>query len=408
MAHNLGGKVVKQARKPRRPQHRAMISAMPWELNVVACAPVLPGETLKNLLLQARVVSDPVKSSIVGAWLEYYVFYVKCRQTDLRDTFTAAVLDATDTLAASSADAATYYNADGVDWVKACRDVIVREWFRDEGTDEGDYLGRGNRPLVRVGIDSWLDSVVDTTVLSDGGALGASQEAQDKAQELYEYMRTMRFTQMSFEDWVASFGVNLPKVADRDRPELLRYTREWTYPTNTVEPTTGVPSACWSWGVAERADKDRFFPEPGFIVVLQAVRPKVYYSNQAAAGSVMLDRVMRWMPAIMADDPSTSLAEFTNSNGPLINSTNGYWVDVRDLLIHGDQFIDYGTDPRGADQANLVALPTADLETKFVTSLQEARDLFANGGDGDPEGNCFIRSDISVALNILGTQQDYT
>lgn len=404
-AHNLNKAAVgKVGRTPRRPQHRFYTESKPWEITPIMIAPVLPGETLKNLLLQSRVVSSPVKSTIVGAWIEYFFFYVTHRQVAGSANNIAMVLDATATLAATAADTAHYYDGRGHDWVKQCLDLVVTEWFREQGENVATATGRGSRPLAKRGIDGFEESLIDTTVLPDGGALGASQEAQDKAMELYEYLRTMNFTRMTYEDWIATYGVSLPKVEQRDRPELVRYVREWTYPTNTVEATTGVPSAAWSWGIAERADKDRFFTEPGFLFGVQVVRPKVYLGNQTGHAASMLDRVMRWLPALMSDDPSSSLAEFTSAQGPFGKAaagfTNGYWLDVRDLYLYGDQYLDMVP---ASTQSASVALPTIAQVHRYATEAM-GDGLFVGGTDPLR----VIRADGSIALNILGTQQDYT
>lgn len=387
-------------RRSRRPSHRFNIESKPWEISPICIAPVLPGETLKNLLLQSRVVSNPIVSSVVGAWCEYFFFYVKHRQMPDAANLVSMVFDPATTLAATAVNSAHYYDGRGYNFVSQCLQAVVNEWFRETGEAyaSGVTAGRGSRPLAKIGIDSFAESLVDTTVLSDGGALGGTQEAQDKALELYEYLRAMNFTRMTYEEWLATYGVNMAKVQERDRPELIRYVREWTYPTNTVEPSTGVPTAAYSWGITERADKDRFFDEPGFIFGVQIVRPKVYFSNQTGHAASMLDRVMRWLPAIMADDPSSSLAEFTTTQGPFGKSaagfTNGYWLDVRDLFLYGDQFLD------AAAQTNAVALPTIAQVHRYATEAMGDA-LFSGAGK-------LIRADGNVSLNILGTQQDYT
>src|SRR3546814_10510072 len=98
----------------------------------------------------------------------------------------------------------------------------------------------------------------------------------------WEAMRSMQLTASTFEDWVKTFGVRVPKAEAEEshRPELLRYIREWSYPSNTINPADGTPSSAVSWSVAERADKDRFFSEPGFLFGCAVARPKVYFSKQ--------------------------------------------------------------------------------------------------------------------------------
>ena len=66
-------------RKLRSPIHRFHLRHYPFQLQPFMLAPVIPGETMKNLLLQARVVTDPIKNGLIGWWQEYYFFYVKHR-----------------------------------------------------------------------------------------------------------------------------------------------------------------------------------------------------------------------------------------------------------------------------------------------------------------------------------------
>ena len=80
-------------RKSRRPSHPFQLKTRPWQIQPFCIAPVLPGETLKNLLLQSRVVSDPLKHPLIGWWCEYYYFYVKHRDLAGRDDFTEMMLN---------------------------------------------------------------------------------------------------------------------------------------------------------------------------------------------------------------------------------------------------------------------------------------------------------------------------
>src|SRR5690349_19825916 len=124
---------------------------------------------------------------------------------------------------------------------------------------------------------------------------------------------------MSYEDWLKTYGVRGQAAQDPHRPELIRFVRDWTYPTNTVEPTTGVPSSACSWALSERADKDRFFAEPGFIFGCTVVRPKVYFSKQTGALASAMTDALSWLPAVMRDEVYTSLREFATATGPVRN-----------------------------------------------------------------------------------------
>ena len=67
----------------------------------------------------------------------------------------------------------------------------------------------------------------------------------DKAHREYQYARLMNVTDMTFDDYCASYGISLPKEA-RDEPELIRRITEWQYPSNTIDPTNGTPRSAVS------------------------------------------------------------------------------------------------------------------------------------------------------------------
>ena len=110
------------SRRLRTPQHRWAIRQEAFQITPFAIAPVLPGETMKNLDWQSRVVSDPLNSPLVGWWKEYYWFYVKLRDLAGRDDFTAMLMDI-DKDMSSYNDAATtewYHGWNTINWAKEC------------------------------------------------------------------------------------------------------------------------------------------------------------------------------------------------------------------------------------------------------------------------------------------------
>ena len=127
----------------RSPKFPFQLRSKPFQIQPFMCAPVLPGETMKNLVLQSRVVSKPLKHSLVGWWCEYYFFYVKLRDleyhigTDFLDglvTAPGSYNPATiRTAIGAGADAKYYHAAGGTNWLKAALGSIVEYYFRDEG-----------------------------------------------------------------------------------------------------------------------------------------------------------------------------------------------------------------------------------------------------------------------------------
>ena len=76
--------IGQKARVPRYPKHTFNIIQYPYEITPFTIAPVLAGETLKNVLLQCRTVSTPLENRLIGHHLGHYLFYVRLR--DLADS----------------------------------------------------------------------------------------------------------------------------------------------------------------------------------------------------------------------------------------------------------------------------------------------------------------------------------
>lgn len=402
----------RMGRTLRRPQHTFQIEQKPWQIQPFMIAPVLPGETMKNLLMQARLVSDPVKSRLLGCWAEHFFFYVKHRDLDERDEFVQMMLNPSWTPANvdSSTDIIDRYYEGGtgsgtlyIDWLAKCMTVIRRHYFRDEG-DTGTYTIGGVAVAKAFG-NSWLQSLqpeaavtfTDVSISTVGDNAFTLQELSE-AERQYEWLRQNGAVAMSYEEFLGTYGVEIPKAEELHVPELVRYTRNWTMPVSAINPSNGAAANAWTWQVTERADKDRFFKEPGFLVGVCVIRPKVYRSRQLGYASSILNNAYAWLPALLSPDPTTSLKLLPDNNGPLGDFTDagGAWVDVKDLYLYGDQFVNFAL---SATDKGLVALPDVALNTEYPTEAM-ADSLFV----ADPLE--YVRQDGIVSLSIAGRQVD--
>lgn len=394
-------------RKMRHPQHPFQVRTRPWQIAPFFIAPVLPGETLKNLLVQSRVVSDPVKSSLVGWWYEKFFFYVKHRDLDGRDTFSAMMLDPSTSLAAfNQAALAEYYHASTtISWVKECLQRVTDYYFRQDGEAWNTYT-IGNLPSAQINVTNWLDSaqndaaraaIADVNVDLNANATITASEV-DKAMWTWQLLRTQGMTNMTYEDFLASYGVR-PSEVDVHKPELVRYIRDWTYPTVHVEPSTGAPSSALVWKISERADKDRFFSEPGFLFGVCIARPKVYLSKQDGSVTDLMTDLYAWLPAVLRDDVEASLKKVAALNAPLKSNTDAYWVDLKDLFTYGEQYVNFAL---SATDAGLVALPTAALQKRYASST-DADALFSAAAPANQ-----LRQDGIVSLSIATNLEDLT
>lgn len=343
--------IERTSRKTRRPKHSWNVSHKPFTIQPFCIAPVIPGETLTMAMYQARAVTHPVKNPLIGWWMEYYWFYVKLRDLKDRDAITELMLDPAANLTAlqTAAKTDTYHYASSVDWTQLCLERVVEEYFRDENEDYAGDGGLGvidGMPIAKAVPPkaNWLDSLMLHSDTRTGNDLQVPDNNQDytQYQEAYDRMRAMKMVDMTFDDWLGTFGINVKQDEQKHIPELIKYHRDWTYPANTVEPTTGVPSSAMSWAVSDRMDKDRFFREPGFIFGVSILRPKIFLGNQRGSAVGLLDTAESWLPAILGDQPWTALRKVAAGAGPLANqpATPGgdYWIDLGDLYRYGDQF----------------------------------------------------------------------
>lgn len=411
----------KVGRVSRRPVHRWNIRHQPWQIQPCLIAPVIPGETLKNAVLQARVVTDPVKNRLIGWWHEYYLYYVPFRAMAIADDLTEMVVNpewTPDAIDSNTPVANHYfYGRNSIDFVKHCLDAVVAYDFRKP--NETRTFEIGGLPIATINNENWSNSIINATAVQDwdvpvvdGPDAGTTLDASevDIAMEQYELLRSNGLIEMTYEDYLKTYGIKGRAVekVEEFHPELIRYVRDWQYPSNSVDATGAVSSAV-SWSIAERIDKDRFFKEPGFIFGVTISRPKVYLGRQVGAAVSMLDSIRAWLPRVLSDDPYTSLTNFANGEGPMVTGfadtapamsdatpTQGYWVDVRDLFLYGDQFV-------MNSGAYTVELPAKDGNMQFA-SADDYDKLFVEQTGTKQH----TEQDGLISMVIAGSQRDLT
>lgn len=421
------GDAPRVGRKMRKPQHSFHLRSRAFQIQPFMLAPVLAGETMKNLLFQSRCVTDPIKNPFIGWWKEYYFFYVKL--TDL-DFWFGTATDAPgglvgervkmllgdpsfdkSTVYVDSATTAYYSEAASQDYIQNISQMIAQYYFRDEQDQADTPVSLDGVPMAMINNTGVLDSMilndnyypvssgVDVDLLGDASDATLQVSEIENALNRYKLARANGLTDATFEDYLASFGIDNGKMPEPHKPELVRYSRSWQYPSNTVEPSTGVPSSAVSWSIQERADKDRFFKEPGFLFGCTVTRPKVYLANQKAHIAGYLDRAEDWMPAWLWGEPLTSMKKYAQGTGPFqgLTDADGYWLDMRDLYMHGDQWVNFALTET---DAGLVALPTAAAGKKFPSDT-DIDALFVT-----PSTKQWIREDGVVNLTIASTLRD--
>lgn len=414
--------VARQRRKPRRPQHTFNLKSKAFELVPFMCAPVLPGESITNILMQSRAVSDPVKNPLIGWWKEYYFYYIPLPALAdpllgggswSLDQLTGFVLDPTVNLATINPAVANYPQyyefKGGARFVSELLYYVMNKDFRDE-----DDLGQNHTvdlyPAVYIDQNNWAQSLKKESATGDDMELPGVDELEEldilpgftTNYAQWEIMRDNGLTDATYADFLKSYGVST-NAADEVgstaafpfKGELIRYVRQWQYPTNHIEPTTGAPTSALSWSIAERADKVRFCKHPGFIFGVTCTRPKIYLGSQKGSASGLLRDAYSWLPAILRGQPYTTVQENLDSatDGILQNQSEDYWLDLKDLFLRGDQFVNFAMD---AAANHGIAMPTAALDKRVVTEAM-VDSLFVTVGSE------YIREDGVVHLDVLSS-----
>ena len=419
----LAAPYARTARSTRRPQHRFSLVTKPFQIQPFMVAPVLPGETLKLAMLQSQVWSDPLKASLknLGWWCEYNFWYVKHRDLMGFEEAANGLGDVLVEMFTTGASLAGFVDADGnektycppggVDFVLSALQRITEEYYRDEG-EVWNIATLDGLPLAKIygkGQSDWSEKLTDEADHEDrrqnldidgDGEIYTNEIA--RAWNEWAAAHDAGLITMDYEDWMRTYGggavVGNDDRVDYHRPEDIAHFREFTYPTNTVEPTTGVPTVAAGWRVASQARKAVFFPEPGWIIGTTVVRPKIYLGKQQGNIASMMQTRDSWLPAILNDQMNVSHLRIPEDVGPLAAqwTASDYWIDLRDLLNKGDQFVNY-TIPDAA--------PFADLPVFAGTNRRypSATDIMAYFSDAV---NGRIRSDGVVSLSILGRQKE--
>ena len=403
------------SRKGRYPKHTFNVQEKPFTLQPLGFARVLPGDTLKNLKFESRAVSNPILNPRIGWKKQYFFFYV--RITDLlnaaiRDLF----VDPTNseiTAGVEAANAPAWYCAKGgVNWMKLGTEQIVNHWFRDSGENMATAQLANGIPIVQIRQNSFLDSLTDVTDMPEGAAIATATDAADleRLMELFEQLRAMNIADMTYEDWLKSNGINIPGK-DENKPELLWQTSDFQYPTNhigTDATNKGVPTSALSWVFNTGMRDPKQFREPGFVMAFSVTRPKIYWGGLFGSAAGFAKRAWDWAPNYMREMPETRLKSFAVDTGPLGERTtnaDGYFLDMVDELLYGDQWQNVsaiGADPLFDPSNHMLPLPAGTaIKWKYPTEAM-VNSFFVD------TINPYIKQDGYFSLSIMGHEVDHT
>jgi len=389
----------------------------PYGLYPAMITPVLPGETLTEFELKRRVLSMPVRHPLVGAWLETWLCYVKLTDIDpdLAQMFVSMDTPTTGYTAAPTS-ARHFTKAGQLDWVRLCTNAVWDAYFADE-SEQGiapptiDGVPMRGRKNV-----DWAHNLMFTPAGVVAADLPSNPDGQLTGIQL---MAMAGMTELTYEKYIAQYSVTPREVsALKGKPEILRYIPSWTTPTNAVDAATGAPSSAWAFSDGFRADKPVRFVEPGFLLVLQSVAPKMWSDALDATRVGEMWGFADWFPSYNLSDPAAGIVEIDADNPAFIASfgasTEKLLVDHRDLLSRGEPFVNHGWDagpyrlPRITTQRAAPGATPQQLHGKYP-SLDDVNQLFTESSQATPDDKrrCLYYEGIAQ-LTIRGHVKDTT
>nr|QJB20312.1 MAG: major capsid protein [Microvirus sp.] len=380
-------------RRTRYPKHNFYVEFDPFDIQPIAIVPVSAGDSIKHLRYEARVLTNPILNQIAGWWAEFYWCYVRFSDLEEYAAAQAMVSDPSFNLTGlvTAAKTWTYHNGNGPDWTFMAYKQIVRTHFRPENGDWNDATGASGAAKAGLVGRTWVDTVELEANLPNPNAA----DNYAGRWEHYEALRRAKLVTMDYPEWLRSQGIDVPQqlaepLSEKRRPELIRFTRQFAYPSNTVNPDGSGTVSAVSWVVSDRMDRAIFCDEPGFVVGVALVRPKLYRSGQVATGAALLRDARTIAPDILEEAPQETLKMITGTNQASITTAVDYWFDTEGVYVLGDQFI-VGSAPEAA-------LPNATTLQKSYPVTADIEDLFVNDAKK-------VYVDGSAALSIVGRRQ---
>ena len=162
----------------------------------------------------------PIKSPLVGWWLEHYLFYVKHRHLSIGYTLVNMMLDPSVVAPNGATDVLLYQHNSRPGYVSECLKVVTETWFRDKGAAWNSNL-IDTLPAARIQQERW-DQSANTIALNNAGDFNVDQDASGTimasevsiAYERWQFLRANNLTDATYEDYLRSYGVRVEAEKD--------------------------------------------------------------------------------------------------------------------------------------------------------------------------------------------------
>lgn len=270
------------ARNTRRPRFSFAQLGGFGRANVIHRSVVCPSETLRELKCRYRLQSLPVGQAVGGAYVDTWFFYVPFRLVFpsyvdflMSDGGSAPVKNGAAVVHHFFEQTTTINGL--LDIFEPAYDLVVSEFFR---TDEDAALSTPphwlpNPELTALAVDSVTADQYDQDIeVTPGTPDTVSLSAIEEAMALREDQQRSDAIGSDYATYLREFGVDVRNDVIQ-KPEFLGHRRSFVYPSRTVDPSDGQTVQSYFVDIDMTLRKPRYFMEHGFLLGIQAVRPKV-------------------------------------------------------------------------------------------------------------------------------------
>lgn len=399
--------------KVRVPDINFHLKLRPYQIQPFFFHPVLPGERVNKFMWKSNTVSDPINNRLMGWWQEWHLFYVRFRDlfpaSDIKSIFTDP--NANLSTLYSAADA-KYFHKYGVNYCKEATRLIVENYFRAEDEDPANAVIDGMY-AASIGTDNLMDSTMLASALIEQTDIDVDENADgnimmseiERAQRLYEELKLGGFTDMDYNDFLRTYGIRLPSEEMEGKPKHLRTIKNWQMPVNHIDETSGTATTAMYWKSDERHDKDFMVKEPGFLIGLCVFKPKVMLAGQTGSLVSMMDTLREWLPAVLRDDPTSSMIALDSTQHPFTFAQDIY-TDLKDLFVYGEQFTNIAPIAANMNVVDLPKVTTAGEDVflnKRYPALTDAQSVFKASENSFLEMDGKLQITLSTAVSDDGT-----
>lgn len=310
-------------RGERRPVFRASIEMEPWEITPFCCFPMLPGETLHNVLIDGRFVLNGCVSPLFPWYLDIQLFAV--RLSDIDVDFEAILMRDADTVpsdvTASGSLPMLGEAAGGMSVSKQCYDRICNEFWKTDNV----------LPNSTVNTDLFIAPVkwrTDSSTYVEGES--PSHILPPSSIVTPEMAHDLLDLNITWAETLRAYGVKV-STGEAGVPERIMWESIARHPTfvQSDAADTIVTRYQVLWTVREARlttrGKGIFAKEPMVVMGLATIRPEIIEGNKLFMRvNDLVDQERWWVPPFNTMDAIQDILQEPGSG-----VTAGHaWVDA--------------------------------------------------------------------------------